>query len=113
MLFQLLAQSFGFGIDKIRRAVNPNLQLEGLLRTMYDGRTRLTVEVSEQLISHFGIKVYQTVIPRNVRLAEAPSHGAPILGYDSRSQGAVAYLALASEVARKQECALESPAGVV
>lgn len=99
-------------IEKIRCAVNPKLQLEGLLRTMYDGRTRLTVEVSEQLISHFGAKVYHSVIPRNVRLAEAPSHGVPILGYDNRSQGAAAYLALASEIVRKQECALESPTEV-
>lgn len=88
-------------IEKIRKAVNPNLQLEGLLRTMYDGRTRLTVEVSEQLLEHFGDKVYQSIIPRNVRLAEAPSHGIPILGYDNRSQGAIAYLALASEVVRR------------
>ena len=88
-------------IEKIKRAVNPHLQLEGLLRTMYDGRTRLTVEVSEQLQAHFGDKVYHAVIPRNVRLAEAPSHGMPALGYDSRSQGAAAYLALASELLRK------------
>lgn len=94
-------------IEKIRRAVNPNLQLEGLLRTMFDGRTRLTVEVSQQLIEHFGTKVYHSVIPRNVRLAEAPSHGIPVLGYDSKSQGAAAYLALASEVVRRQEQALE------
>jgi len=93
-------------IEKIRCAVNPHLQLEGLLRTMYDGRTRLTVEVSEQLIEHFGAKVYHSVIPRNVRLAEAPSHGMPILGYDNRSQGAAAYLALASEMVRRQEQAL-------
>ncbi len=93
-------------IEKIRCAVNPNLQLEGLLRTMYDGRTRLTVEVSEQLLEHFGSKVYHSVIPRNVRLAEAPSHGMPVLGYDHRSQGAAAYLALASEMVRKQEQAL-------
>lgn len=89
-------------IEKIRRAVHPELQLEGLLRTMYDGRTRLTTEVSEQLVQHFGSKVYQTVIPRNVRLAEAPSHGMPVLAYDNASQGAAAYLALASEVLRKQ-----------
>lgn len=89
-------------IEKIRRAVHPNLQLEGLLRTMYDGRTRLTTEVSEQLLKHFGEKVYHTVIPRNVRLAEAPSHGMPVFAYDKRSQGAVAYLALASEMLRRQ-----------
>lgn len=89
-------------IEKIRTAINPSLQLEGLLRTMYDGRMRLTEEVSAQLIEHFGDKVYQSVIPRNVRLAEAPSHGMPVLGYDNRSQGASAYLALASEVLRRQ-----------
>jgi chromosome partitioning protein len=89
-------------IEKIRRAINPQLQLEGLLRTMYDGRMRLTEEVSAQLIEHFGDKVYQSVIPRNVRLAEAPSHGTPVLAYDHRSQGATAYLALASEVLRRQ-----------
>lgn len=88
-------------IEKIRHSVNPQLQLEGLLRTMYDGRTRLTVEVSEQLLEYFGDKVYHTVIPRNVRVAEAPSHGAPVLGYDKNSQGAVAYLALAGEVVRR------------
>ncbi len=95
-------------IEKIRRAANPNLQLEGLLRTMYDGRTRLTTEVSEQLLKHFHKKVYQAVIPRNVRLAEAPSHGMPILAYDDHSQGAIAYLALASEVVRRLESVLES-----
>ena len=90
-------------IEKIRQAVNPNLQIEGLLRTMYDGRNRLTIEVSEQLLRHFGNKVYHTVIPRNVRLAEAPSHGKPVMYYDARSQGAVAYLALAGEIIRRQE----------
>jgi chromosome partitioning protein len=90
-------------IDRIRKAVNPNLKLEGLLRTMYDGRNRLTIEVSEQLITHFGEKVYQTVIPRNVRLAEAPSHGKPVMKYDNRSQGATAYLALAGEFLRHQK----------
>ena len=90
-------------IDKIRRAVNPGLQLEGLLRTMYDGRNRLTIEVSEQLMRHFSDKIYHTVIPRNVRLAEAPSFGIPALMHDKNSQGAVAYLALAAEMVRKQE----------
>jgi chromosome partitioning protein len=89
-------------IDKIRQTANPKLKLEGLLRTMYDGRNRLTREVSNQLLNHFGEKVYQTVIPRNVRLAEAPSHGCPVLGYDSESQGALAYLALAGEIIRCQ-----------
>ncbi len=90
-------------IDRIRKAVNPQLQLEGLLRTMYDGRNRLTKEVSEQLLSHFGNKVYHTVIPRNVRLAEAPSHGVPIMSYDENSQGAAAYLALAGEILRRYD----------
>ncbi|MDF1653886.1 MAG: ParA family protein [Coxiellaceae bacterium] len=90
-------------IDKIRKTANPDLKLEGLLRTMYDGRNRLTIDVSEQLISHFGDKVYQTVIPRNVRLAEAPSHGVPVMCYDKRSQGAVAYLALTGELMRRQQ----------
>ncbi len=85
-------------IDRIRKNVNPTLALEGLLRTMYDGRNRLTTEVSEQLVAHFHEKVYQTVIPRNVRLAEAPSHGLPVMNYDKLSQGATAYLALAGEI---------------
>lgn len=85
-------------IDRIRKNVNPSLALEGLLRTMYDGRNRLTTEVSEQLVAHFADKVYQTVIPRNVRLAEAPSHGVPVMNYDKFSQGATAYLALAGEI---------------
>lgn len=90
-------------IDRIRKAAKPDLQLEGLLRTMYDGRNRLTKEVSEQLLKHFGNKVYHTVIPRNVRLAEAPSHGIPIMSYDKHSQGAAAYLALAGEILRRYE----------
>lgn len=90
-------------IERIRQSANPDLQLEGLLRTMYDGRNRLTIEVSEQLLAHFGEKVYQTVIPRNVRLAEAPSHGLPVMCYDKRSQGAVSYLALAGEIMRRDE----------
>lgn len=89
-------------IDQVRQTVNKGLQLEGLLRTMYDGRNRLTTDVSEQLIKHFGEKVYQTAIPRNVRLAEAPSHGMPVINYDKSSQGAIAYLALASEFLRHQ-----------
>ena len=89
-------------IDTIRQTANPNLQLEGLLRTMYDNRNRLTREVSSQLLKHFGEKVYQTVIPRNVRLAEAPSHGCPVIGYDEHSQGSLAYLALAGEMIRRQ-----------
>ena len=85
-------------IERIRKQANPDLKIEGLLRTMYDGRNRLTREVSEQLQQHFGEQLYHTVIPRNVRLAEAPSHGAPVLMYDNKSQGALAYLALAGEI---------------
>jgi chromosome partitioning protein len=90
-------------IDKIRQLANKELALEGLLRTMYDGRNRLALEVSEQLTEHFGDKVYQTLIPRNVRLAEAPSHGMPVMIYDNSSQGAIAYLALAGEILRRQQ----------
>ena len=89
-------------VERIRRSGNPGLTIEGLLRTMYDGRNRLTIEVSDQLQGHFPQQVYQTVVPRNVRLAEAPSHGQPALVYDNRSQGAVAYLALAAELLRRQ-----------
>jgi chromosome partitioning protein len=92
-------------IDTLRQTANPSLELEGLLRTMFDGRNRLALEVSEQLVGHFGNKVYQTVIPRNIRLAEAPSHGLPALLYDNKSQGAAAYLALAGEIVRRQSTA--------
>jgi len=83
-------------------SVNPSLKIEGLLRTMYDPRSSLTNDVSEQLKAHFGDKLYDTVIPRNVRLAEAPSHGMPALVYDKQSKGALAYLALAGELSRRQ-----------
>ena len=88
-------------IDKIRRILNRDLQVDGLLRTMYDPRNNLSGQVSQQLMKHFGDKVYSTVIPRNVRLAEAPSHGLPALLYDKNSSGALAYLALAGEVLRR------------
>jgi chromosome partitioning protein len=90
-------------IEQIRSTVNPALQIEGLLRTMYDGRNRLALDVSAQLLATFPSRVYRTVIPRNVRLAEAPSHGAPILLYDEKSHGALAYLALAGEILRREE----------
>ena len=89
-------------MEQVRDAYNPELHIEGILRTMYDSRNRLSVEVSEQLLDHFGERVYRTVIPRNVRLAEAPSFGMPALLYDKRSHGAVAYLALAGEVIRRE-----------
>ena len=84
-------------------SINPNIIIEGLLRTMYDPRNSLTNDVSDQLMQHFGERVYRTVIPRNVRLAEAPSHGEPVLAYDRQSKGAVAYLALAGELLRREE----------
>lgn len=85
-------------IKKVRAHLNPGLQIEGLLRTMYDPRNLLARQVSEQLLEHFGDKVYRTVIPRNVRLAEAPSYGVPVLKFDRESKGAQAYLALAGEM---------------
>lgn len=92
-------------IDGVSRSINPELKIEGLLRTMYDPRNSLSKDVSRQLIAHFGDRVYHTVIPRNVRLAEAPSYGAPALVYDRKSRGALAYLALAGEVLRKSRTA--------
>lgn len=87
-------------IAQLQQTANAELQIEGILRTMYDGRNRLTLDVSEQLEQHFPNKVYKTIIPRNVRLAEAPSNGLPVLLYDNKSQGAIAYLALAGEICR-------------
>lgn len=92
-------------IEQIRSTINPRLHIEGLLRTMYDGRNRLALDVSSQLLAHFKENVYRTVIPRNVRLAEAPSHGAAIIHYDEKSQGALAYLALAGEILRREDSA--------
>ena len=89
-------------ISKIQRVLNPNLKIEGLLRTMFDSRNNLANEVSQQLLDYFGDKVYQTIIPRNVRLAEAPSHGLPVITYDKSSAGALAYLSLAGEFLRKE-----------
>lgn len=90
-------------VEEIRTTINPSLHIEGLLRTMYDGRNRLAVDVSTQLLTHFPERVYRTVIPRNVRLAEAPSHGMAVLQYEEKSQGALAYLALAGEILRRGE----------
>ena len=94
-------------IEQIRDSVNPNIKVEGLLRTMFDPRNNLSNEVSAQLISHFGDKVYRTVVPRNVRLAEAPSHGLPAIHYDKTSRGALAYLALAGEILRRESKAAQ------
>jgi len=88
-------------IEQVRSSVNPDLEIEGLLRTMYDPRNKLANDVSDQLIEHFGDRVYRTVVPRNVRLAEAPSHGLPVLKYDKTSRGALAYFSLAGEIIRK------------
>lgn len=90
-------------INKIKRVINPKLEMEGLLRTMFDPRNNLANDVSNQLVQHFGDKVYRTIIPRNVRLAEAPSHGLPVMLYDAQSSGAKAYLALAGEVLRRHD----------
>lgn len=85
-------------IRKVRANLNPDLEIEGLLRTMFDPRNTLAQQVSDQLQEHFGSKLYRTVIPRNVRLAEAPSYGVPALHYDKASKGTQAYLALAGEL---------------
>ena len=89
-------------IEQVRASVNPHLQIEGVLRTMYDARNRLCSDVSKQLLQHFNHTVYRTVIPRNVRLAEAPSHSMSALQYDKSSVGASAYMVLASEILAKQ-----------
>lgn len=89
-------------IEQLKTTVNPALHIEGLLRTMYDRRNSLALEVSKQLIAHFDKLLYQTIVPRNIRLAEAPSHGLPALWYDKRSPGAIAYLMLAGELLRRQ-----------
>ncbi len=89
-------------IKAVKASVNPGLQIEGLLRTMFDVRNNLGNQVSNQLIKHFGDKVFRTIVPRNVRLAEAPSHGQPITHYDRESRGSVAYLGLAGEIIRHE-----------
>jgi chromosome partitioning protein len=89
-------------IKRVRQNLNPALEIEGLLRTMYDPRNMLAQQVSGQLEQHFGAKVYRTIIPRNVRLAEAPSHGLPVISFDRQSKGALAYQALATELIEKQ-----------
>ncbi|HUQ11576.1 MAG TPA: ParA family protein [Steroidobacteraceae bacterium] len=93
-------------IDQIKAAVNPDLEIEGILRTMFDPRNNLANEVSSQLLQVFGDKVFRTIVPRNVRLAEAPSFGKPVLQHDKDSRGALAYLALAGEMLRRDD---ESP----
>ena len=96
-------------IKAVRQRLNPKLQIEGLLRTMYDVRNNLGNEVSAQLTQHFGDKVLRSIIPRNVRLAEAPSHGQPIHLYDRSSRGAIAYIGLAGEIIRRERGQAAAP----
>ncbi|MGD8430192.1 MAG: AAA family ATPase [Ectothiorhodospiraceae bacterium] len=98
-------------IRRVQQTANPDLEIEGLLRTMFDPRNNLANQVGAQLMQHFDEKVYRTQIPRNVRLAEAPSHGRPALQYDRTSRGAIAYMALASEMLRRESAGLAASAG--
>lgn len=95
-------------VRQVRNSVNPGITIEGLLRTMYDPRNRLAKEVSAQLIKHFGDRVYDAVIPRNVRLAEAPSFGIPALIHDRRSRGSLAYMELAREILQRENPAAQA-----
>jgi chromosome partitioning protein len=97
-------------VEQIRTHRNPRLEIEGILRTMHDPRNNLANAVSSELIDHFGDRVFRTIIPRNVRVAEAPSHGLPVVLYDRASRGAICYLALAGEMLRRQEKAAAAPA---
>jgi len=97
-------------IDRVRAALNPRLALEGVLLTMYDDRTNLGQQVAANIREHFGTAVYTTVIPRNIRLGEAPSHGVPVILYDARSRGADAYVALAHEFLGRRRAAATEPA---
>jgi len=93
-------------VKRVRQNLNPTLEIAGLLRTMYDPRNTLTLQVSQQLEQHFGDKVYRSIVPRNVRLAEAPSHGTPGIVWDATSKGAQAYLSLAEEVLNRDAAAV-------
>ncbi len=99
-------------LKKVRAHLNPRLEIEGLLRTMYDPRNTLALNVAAELEKHFGDKVYRTVVPRNVRLAEAPSHGVPVMQLEPQSKGALAYLALAGEMLRRMESRAAAGAAV-
>lgn len=101
-----------FTVEQINESINPDLHLEGILRTMYDSRNRLTQEVSDQISSHFPGQVFHAIIPRNVRLAEAPSHGLPALLYDKNSAGAKAYLVLAAEMISREAKRQEAEEGL-
>lgn len=96
-------------INSIQNVLNPDLKIEGILRTMFDPRNSLTGDVSAQLSTHFGDRVYRTCVPRNVRLAEAPSFGMPVISYDKQSKGAMAYLALAGEIIRRNDAPAPEP----
>ena len=98
-------------IKAVRARLNPELEIEGLLRTMFDVRNNLGNDVSAQLVKHFGDKVFRTIVPRNIRLAEAPSHGLPISHYDRESRGAIAYLGLAGEMLRRERSTSAKAAG--
>lgn len=98
-------------VERVKQRANPNLEITGLLRTMFDARNNLANQVSRQLINHFQGKVFHSIIPRNVRLAEAPSHGLPVLNYDRASRGSIAYMALASELMRRDNKATEAAGG--
>ena len=95
-------------IRRVRRGTNPSLTVEGILLTMYDGRTNLSLQVASEVKKHFRSPVFPVLIPRNVRLGEAPSHGKPISVYDPRSQGGAAYEALAKEIIRRNQGAMPS-----
>lgn len=95
-------------IDSLKRKINPDLHIEGILRTMYDVRNNLSNAVSGELTRHFGDQVFRSIVPRNVRLAEAPSYGQSIVGYDRASRGSVAYLGLAGELIRRERRPLEA-----
>ena len=92
-------------IKRVRAHLNPSLEIAGLLRTMFDPRNTLALQVSQQLESHFGDKVYRALVPRNVRLAEAPSYGIPAVNWDQASKGAQAYLAFADELLAREDVA--------
>jgi len=98
-------------VRQIRASINPGLEIEGLLRTMYDVRNNLSAAVSDQLLEHFGDQVYRTIVPRNVRIAEAPSYGLPVMRYDPASKGAQSYLALAGEMLRRNSRRHDRAAG--
>ena len=89
-------------IERIRQAFNPDLEIQGVVLTMFDRRNNLSLAVAEDVREHFGDKVYRTVIPRNVRISEAPSHGLPVIVYDMRCSGSQAYIHLASEVMKRE-----------